>query len=81
MFHINGKKYSCSVEARNFHDIKWKERIISEKDRTLSWREQELRKTRADILKYQKEWMSRSKELAEVRHDSPQQTVGAEHRL
>ena len=68
MFHINGKKYSCSGEARNFHYIKWKERTISKKDRTLSWREQELRKTRVELLKYQKEWMSRSQELTEVRH-------------
>ena len=45
-----------------------KKGVISQKDRTLSWREQELRKTRADILKYQKERMSRSQELAEVRH-------------
>ena len=37
-------------DARKCHEIKWKERLISEKDRTLSWREQELRKTRAEIL-------------------------------
>jgi len=51
-----------------------KERVLSEKERALTWREQELRNTRAAILKYQKERMSRSKELAEARYSLARKT-------
>ena len=53
--------------------------MISEKDRTLYWREQELRKTRTDILKYQKERMSKSLELAEVQHSIVKRVQVLEH--
>lgn len=49
-------------------ELSEKEYILSKKERTIFWRDQELRSTRADILKYQKERMSRSKELAEARY-------------